>query len=264
MKFKVDTHLHGDYSSDSSIDYRRLCWKAKQLNYKYLVITEHYDLTDIELANFGLLPLRNYFYELDLLRHEYPELEIVTGLEVGEPHLTMDRLQGLFKHFKPDFLIGSLHVTRSGIAVSLKLDREPSKECITEYYEENLEMVEKGGFDTLGHLGIFKRGVNTSIMPDERHAYPIIDKIFQTMIKKDIALEVNNSGFNSKLKNHVPEPTILARYQKQGGELITISSDSHNLEHFDRFYDKTLDNLKELNFSCVWIKRGGKWLDVEI
>ena len=264
MKFKADTHLHGDYSNDSSIDYRRLCLKAIKHNYKYLVITEHYDLADSELVNFGLLPLKYYFNELELLRSEYPELEIVTGLEIGEPHITMARLQELFKYYQPDFLIGSLHVTRSGKNVSLRFEREVSKECITEYYEDNLEMVEKGGFDTLGHLGIFKRSVSTSTMPDESHAYPIIDEIFRTMIKNNIALEVNNSGFKSNLKNHVPDPVILARYKKLGGELITVSSDSHDLDHFDRFYDKTLDNLRELNFSCMWIKRDGKWVNLEI
>ena len=264
MTFKIDTHLHGNFSNDSNIDYRHLCKKAESLNYKYLVITEHFDLTDIELVNFGLLPLKVYFAELDKVRNEFPNIEILTGLELGEPHLCMEHAKRLFKIFKPDFLIGSLHVTSSGKNVSLRFEREVTKECITEYYENNLEMVEKGGFDTLGHLGIFKRSIVTELMPDERHAYPVIDEIFRVMRRNNIALEVNNSGFKSKLNNHVPDPIILSRYKKLGGELITISSDSHNLEHFDKFYDKTLDNLRELNFSCVWIKRMGEWVKVEI
>ena len=254
---RADTHIHGNYSSDSDLDYLTLCKKAIERDYEYITFTEHYDLLESELAVWGLPPLQNYFYNLDIIKDAFPELMIAKGIELGEPHRVMDLAQKLFGYFKPEYVIGSLHVTRSGMNVSLSIDRELSESDITEYYEENLEMVQKGGFDTLGHLGIYKRGIGKFKCADEKHVHNLIDEIFREMVKKDICLEVNNSGFKSHINDSIPDFETLKRYKKLGGELICISSDSHSLEHFDRFYDKTLDNLREIGFRCThWVQNG--------
>ena len=193
--YKIDTHLHGKYSSDSIMTYDELCQKAIKNNYKVLAITEHYDLIDNELIEYGLLPLKRYYNELEVLKIKYPQLEIITGLEIGEPHLTIDFAKRLFYEYPPDYIIGSLHVTRAGQNiskykrnVSLMIDKPMSKDDVKQYYLENLEMVQKGGFDTLGHLGIYKRGLKDVNTIDEHHVYYIIDEIFREMIKKNICL----------------------------------------------------------------------------
>ncbi|MCL2063070.1 MAG: histidinol-phosphatase HisJ family protein [Candidatus Cloacimonetes bacterium] len=264
---KIDTHLHGKYSSDSILGYRELCQKAIEKGYGVIAFTEHYDLIDTELKEYGLLPIKRYVVELAEIKKEYPDLEIITGIELGEPHIVGDFANRLFLDCKIEYIIGSLHVTRSGVNVSLRLPKPMSKKEITEYYEENLEMVKKGGFDTLGHLGIYKRGLgkvssksdSSVYIPDENHVYIIIDEIFRQMIKKEICLEVNASGFKVDFNNHIPEPEILLRYKKLGGKLITICSDSHDLGHFDRFYQKTLDNLRGIGFLELYWKKGRDW-----
>ena len=245
---KIDTHIHGRYSSDSIIDYRELCKKAIEKKYKVIVFTEHYDLIDTELMEYGLLPLKRYISELAEIKKEFPELKIITGIELGEPHIVGDFAKRLFLDFQIEYIIGSLHVTRSGLNVSLKIDKPLSNKDIKEYYEENLEMVRKGGFDTLGHLGIFKRGLQHFDIAEEKHCHHIIDEIFREIIKKNIFLEVNYSGFKTKFQNHIPEPEILKRYKKMGGKLISIGSDSHDLEFFDKYYQKTFENMRELGF----------------
>ena len=261
---KIDSHIHGEYSSDSVIKYRELCELAINKDYSHIVFTEHYDLIDTELTHYGLLPIKRYFDKLKDLRVEFPNLHIITGIELGEPHRVMDFAKRLLSNFTPDYLIGSLHVTRSNINVSLKIDFPLAETDVKAYYEENLEIVENGGFDTLGHLGIFKRGLESGKQPEESKFHYIIDEIFKTMIRNNICLEVNYSGFKSSFNNHIPEPKILSRYLKLGGELITISSDSHDLKHFDKYYDKTLDNLKEIGYKCLYYKFNGKWNKLKI
>jgi len=211
----------------------------------------------------GLPPLQMYFNELDVIKSMFPELKIATGIELGEPHRVMGLAQKLFSYFKPEYIIGSLHVTRSGMNVSLSIDRELSENDIREYYEENLEMVQVGGFDTLGHLGIYKRGIGKYKCADEKHVFSLIDEIFRVMIKKDICLEVNNSGFNSDINDSIPDFKTLERYKKLGGELICISSDSHCLEQFNKFYNKTLDNLREIGFTCTQWKQNGIFTKID-
>lgn len=261
---KIDLHIHGNYSSDSVLEYKELCKKAILCNYSHIAFTEHYDLIDTEITHYGLLPLIKYFKDIDEIRKDFTELNIIRGLELGEPHRISEFAKRLFKDFKPDYVIGSLHVTKNNINVSLPINYELSKQDITQYYEENLEMLETGGFDTLGHLGIYKRGLQNPFSYDDTEYYSVIDKIFKVMIKNNICLEVNNSGFKSKLKNHIPEPSLLKRYKDMGGELITISSDSHHIEHFDQFYNKTLDNLKSIGYSKIYFKCDDIWKSINI
>ena len=261
---KIDTHIHGKYSSDSILDYRQLCQKAIKKNYQVIAFTEHYDLIDTELMEYGLLPSKRYFKELDIVKKEFPELEIIAGLEIGEPHIVMDFAKRLLKDMQPEYIIGSLHVLKTGKNVSMRMYSPLPEKAVRQYYEENLEMVQKGGFDTLGHLGIYKRSMECPDPPDESHVYHIIDEIFREMIKKDICLEINSSGFKTRFNNHIPDPKILSRYQKLGGELITICSDSHDLELFDKFYKKTLDSLRDLKFHALYWRNRGSWNSINI
>ena len=254
---KIDTHIHCHYSADSVLGYQELCKKAIRNNYSVLAITEHYDLIDSEIMAYGLLPIKQYFEDIGSLRLQYPQLEIIAGLEIGEPHLIQDFASRLFSSYQPEYTIGSLHVTRKGLNVSLPIMGNVKSKQIREYYEEILEMVESGWFDTLGHLGVFKRAIRNSKNIDESESYSVIDEIFRVMIKKEICLEVNNSGYNSFFNNHIPEPSILLRYKKLGGKLITIGSDSHYIEHFDRFYNKTLDSILAVGFSGIYWKKNG-------
>jgi histidinol-phosphatase (PHP family) len=261
---KVDTHLHADFSGDSKIKYDSLFQKAISLKYDYLAITEHFDLLDSEILNYGLISLKEYYNTINIMQKKYPSIKIVKGLELGEPHRIKEFSDRLFINNKPDFIIGSLHLTKSNIAVSLPLENPLSKKDLTEYYEENLEMVNANNFDSLGHLGIFKRDYNSKIEYCESHCEIIIDEIFKIMIKNEISLEINNSGFRTKFNNIIPDPKILKRYFNLGGKLINISSDAHDLSYFDLFYNKTLDIISDLGFISIYYKEDNKWCDILI
>ena len=262
---RIDMHLHGYLSSDSSIlDYHELCKKALDYGYKAIAFTEHYDLIDSEIVEYGIPPLHRYYDLIDLLRTKFPDLVILAGVELGEPHRVQEFSRRLFAEQPPDYIIGSLHVTRDGLNVSSRSVGEMTDEEITGYYLENLEMVQLGGFDTLGHLGIFKRGWPNHTKNTKKHFFKIIDEILREIIKKNICLEVNNSGLKTVFSEVIPEPEILARYRDMGGELITVSSDAHDLEHFNRFYDKTLDKLRQIGFRGIWWKNMKIWERIEI
>jgi len=261
---KVDTHIHCEYSSDSHLTLSDLCKKAVRLDYSYIAITEHFDLIESEVVNYGILSLRSYFRDCQQMQQKYPQLQIVIGLEIGEPHRQMDLADKLLAIYRPDYLIGSLHVLTNGRNISLPITQPLTQTDIRLYYEETLAMVERGGFDTLGHLGIYKRGLQDEALPDESYMQSTIDEIFRVMIRKEIALEVNNSSFRSFFANHLPDKQQLLRYRQLGGELICLASDSHDLKHFDTFYDKTLDSIQGFGFSSLWVKSKGRWEPVRM
>ena len=261
---KIDTHLHGLLSSDSTLEYHALCRKAIQLGYTDLILTEHFDLLPKEIAQYGIISLHKYHQCFIDLQQSYPELNLIWGIELGEPHRVQELTNDIFHSYHPEYIIGSLHVTRSERNVSLRIDTPLHENEIKEYYKENLEMCEQGGFDVLGHLGIYQRGLVDVLCIPQKSINYLIDEIFRVMIQKNIGLEINFSGFRSPWQNIIPEPKILIRYRKLGGELITISSDSHALNHFNDFYDKTLDILKELNIFNLSLKNHGNWEQIPL
>jgi histidinol-phosphatase (PHP family) len=257
--FKIDTHLHGYFSSDSKLDYAELCRKAILTNYKVLAFTEHIDLLDTELLNYGLLPLKQYYDFMTNLQSQFPELVIIKGVELGEPHRVGDFSKRLFKESTPDYIVGALHVTKTNINVSLPL-REPfTNDDMKDYYEENLEMVEIGNFDTLAHLGIYKRGLLYQSALEENNVAHIIDEILRVIIKKNICLEVNSSSFKRNMNDPIPCRKILQRYKEIGGELLTICSDAHDLDMFNMYYQKTIEMIIECGFSTLYWKNKYGW-----
>jgi len=257
-------HIHGFLSSDSALDYHELCKKACELNYTSIAFTEHFDLLDTEILEYGILSLNKYFILIDKLRKEFPEINIIKGIELGEPHRVKEISDRLFKIEKPEYIIGSLHVTKKNLNVSTNINRILTINEVENYYQENLDMVQQGGFDTLGHLSIYKRSIPYNENYPKKRLFYIIDEIFREMIKKNICLEINFSSFFRNCISFLPEPELLVRYRDMGGDLITIGSDSHQLEHFDKFYNKTLDSLRLLKFRCIWWKLENKWYKLDL
>ena len=60
--------------------------------------------------------------------------------------------------------------------------------------------------------------------------------IFQVMIDRDVALEINFSSLRKPYSRLIPEPEQIELYRSLGGVLFSIGSDSHMLEHFDMHY----------------------------
>ena len=50
----------------------------------------------------------------------------------------------------------------------------------------------------------------------------------QTLIQKDLALEINTSGFKTPLSRQNPHEKIIEWYLALGGEMVTIGSDAHS------------------------------------
>lgn len=254
---KYDYHIHGEFSGDSKQNFDSLIQKAIDCNYEEIAITEHYDLTALELYRFGLLPLDIYYNRIQELRKKFPQIIIKFGLEIGEMHHSQKLIDQLFEFQKPDIIIGSIHILPDNSGVSLPTENVISDERIMTYYQENLKLVTSCQFDILGHLGIFRRFQKEAF--DDTKFLPIIKEIFKTIIKKEIALEVNYSPLRNPLNNVLPEPKHLKLYKELGGKLLTIGSDAHELIQFDDYYIKAVEIIKKIGFSKICIKKDSKW-----
>ncbi len=261
-KNKIDYHIHSQFSSDSLIQMEQLVVKAIKNGYKDIAITEHFDFGSYDIAEYGLPPLLAYYREFKRVKKKFPEINILFGAEIGEYHKTNKLANKIFAFAEPELKIASIHILNGEKNISTPLNFKLSKEDIIRYYQDNLEMVEFGNFDILGHLGIFKRYFTQKI--DEKICNNIINQIFEVIIRKEIALEINYSSLRKAYNSILPEPEYLKIFLKMGGKIITIGSDSHSLETFDDYYSQTIQILKNVGFQNVYKKSGGEWLAIKI
>jgi histidinol-phosphatase (PHP family) len=229
----TDYHLHTQYSWDSRLKAKDLIDKAISLNYTAIALTEHLDLLPWELAVNGLLSLKEYSAFVDVVKAQYPQLQIIKGIEIGDYHQVRDFALALIQEIDLELTLGAVHFLKDKINVAVPLARPLSNEQVKDYYLQNLHLVTECEIDVLAHLGVYKRYYGQQ--PNEDHALPIVRDIFNVMVDKQIALEINYSPYRKDYGNCLPEPSIMELYKDMGGKLFTIGGDCHHLDHFNDF-----------------------------
>ena len=245
---RFDYHLHTEFSWDSFLKADELVQKAIALGYMEIAITEHIDLLPQELSEYGLPSILKYKRFVDDLATKYPGLSILCGLEIGDYHRVKSFAEGLIEGFDFFPILGSVHFLSDGTNVAIPLAQPLSPEQIRDYYIENLRLVSSCNIDVLAHLGVYKRYYPSP--PNEDHVLPIIKEILDIIIQRNIALEINLSGFRKPLQMCVPNPDIINIYKEMGGDRICFGSDSHAISHFALpIYDTILIDFPEKRLS---------------
>ena len=181
-----DNHVHTEWSWDAAAgSMEESCARALELGLPSIAFTEHVDATRWVLtaeAQSLMPPERvgtdgrfdplsidtdGYFACVQRCRDRYPDLRILSGVELGEPHWFEDRSRTLLRSGTFDRVLGSLH--------SLTLDDGPwlvdtlfwasapegvvPDEIVRSYLSETLRMIESCDmFEVLAHIDYPVRG----------------------------------------------------------------------------------------------------------
>ncbi|MDY2922865.1 MAG: histidinol-phosphatase HisJ family protein [Eubacterium sp.] len=238
-----DMHLHSDFSSDSSTPAASQVDSARQAGLHGICLTDHmdYDFPKEEI-DFPLSPgeipfefsLADYFPQLKKIREENPDLTILTGIECGlqTTPSVLEKNSVLTDMDEFDFIIGSLHLVnkKDPYYPSFWDNRDP-EEAIRQYLDQLYKNITAfHHFDTLGHLDYIVRYAPVSFSYEPSAFQEQIDAILSFLIRHDIALEFNTSGYK-KTPHGNPHEDILRRYKDLGGVAITIGSDAHSPEY---------------------------------
>ncbi|MFI5708855.1 PHP domain-containing protein [Kribbella sp. NPDC051620] len=240
MELPGDGHVHSEYSWDAdkgSMD--RTCARAVELGLPSVAFTEHVDYTPFragfledkfpDLITNGILhapelAAQSYFESIEKCRAKYPDLRILSGVEVGQPHLHDVELRKLLAQGTFDRLLGSLHCLLDGTVYAEPWElypHRPADEVFREYLAEIPRMVAGSDlFEVFAHIDYPIRSWPGTIEPfapedfeDElRHA-------LKALADGGRALEIN-----TRLPLH---PTILQWWPEEGGERVAFGSDAH-------------------------------------
>ena len=253
MSLPADSHVHTEWSWDAAFgDMVTSCARAVQIGLPAVAFTEHVDHTvwaldpsqanpDAHLLSFtsadGLVrpthfDAAGYLDAVALCRQRFPGLRILTGVELGEPHLHAEAIGRVLAAGEFDRVLGSLHCLpdRGGWTEPGQLfGRRASSDIIRTYLHDLADMVSaESTVAVLAHIYCPVRS-----WPEETEG-PFEPADFEAEFRH--ALESTAAAgkvleINTVLPLH---PAILRWWHEVGGDAVSFGSDAHAPEALAR------------------------------
>ena len=252
--FACDCHNHSNCSPDGDNSVLEMRLRAGELGLWAHTLTDHCECQKFP-TRYRPRVQRAWEEMAAQLPREGENLpRFYWGIELGQPNQDEAAAREALAGRDYDFIIGSIHNIR-GFEDFFYLDYsqlEPGyiDQLLATYWEEELEVIRWGEFDSLGHLTYPLRYIegDHGIPVDLKRHQEAIDQVFRALIQNGKALEVNTSGLRQKIGRTLPDLPLLRRYRELGGELVTLGSDAHSTKDLGRGIDEGMDLLKEAGF----------------
>jgi histidinol-phosphatase (PHP family) len=242
----ADGHVHSEWSWDAVHgSMARTCAQAVEQGLPAVAFTEHADWTTFEVVTAGPaaddyltglagsdgmltpppLDVAGYLDCLQRCREQFPDLRILSGTEVGEPHWHGPEVAGLLAAGQFDRVLGSLHCLRLNgrlADITLLFAAQPAGEVIRAYLAEIPRLVAgSDAFSVLAHLDyplrVWPSSTAGPFRPQEFEAE--FRSALRTLAGSGRALEIN-----TRSPQH---PEILGWWHEEGGPAVSFGSDAH-------------------------------------
>jgi histidinol-phosphatase (PHP family) len=205
------------------------CERAIELGLPAIAFTEHAEWAIVH-EDQHTVDIEGYFDCLERCRAKFPDLRILTGVELGEPHWYPEEAKAVLAAGPLDQVLGSVHCIRFGggmIDASQFRTREGIEfpAAVREYLREVLAMVDSGQpFETLAHLDYPKRYWVDGLAPyTERDYEAEIRAILKAAARTGRVLEVNTTRGHTLC----PDITVVRWWRELGGQAVQYGSDAH-------------------------------------
>ncbi|MFI8891936.1 PHP domain-containing protein [Streptomyces paradoxus] len=241
-----DSHVHTQWSWDALAgSMERACQRAVELGLPSVAFTEHADVTPWTLEQGEQVPeawhplladgvltpppldVDGYRQCLETCRERYPDLRILSGVELSEPHWHAARVQALLEAGDFERVLASVHsaptADGSGFTeVSSRYGDQPPAEVVRAYLVETVRLIEQfEAFEVLAHIDYPVR-----YWPASEKPYDPYD--FEEEYRHALRL-LAAAGKVLEVNTRVPlHPQVLAWWRAEGGQAITFASDAHD------------------------------------
>lgn len=215
-------------------------------------------------ANMKFWDVPAYLKETDRLKEEYKgKMKVLAGMEIDYISPQFGPQIEYFKEMPLDYRIGSVHFvpTRDGRPEDVDgpaerflryLESEYAGDLryVAEtYFKMELEMLELGGFDIIGHLD--KIGDNgCAADPDLEDCdwyAPLVEAVIAKAVEKGVTIEINTKAYPLRGR-FFPSVRWWPLLKKYGAKLV-LSTDAHYPERVDAGYEEALRLLEEHNLA---------------
>ena len=196
-----DLHVHTQFSWDAAAgDMEATCRRAQEIGLGALAFTEHADFVPevhTELRPFDIDP---YLAEVERCRTLFPDLRILSGVELGEPHRHVEEASMVLRRGPFDRVLGSIHcvVWRDRLRDGSQLKSFPAADApafMRAHLGETLALLQSPQpFAVLAHLDYPKRYWPHDEVPYREEDY---EEEFRAVLRaaaaRGCALEVNTT-----------------------------------------------------------------------
>ena len=241
-----DGHVHTEWSWDAPEgSMERTCERAVELGLRSVAFTDHAEFTATTLlgdpsrlpgqfrrwVRDGLLvpppmPLEGYLECLERCRNRFPELRILSGVELSEPQWHTGPAASLLRQGQFDVVICGQHTlphepgTWIDVVVAHRI-HDPA-DVVRHYLAELLGLVEGwNDFAALAHIDYAMR-----YWPRDRAVCPPAD--FEEEYRA-VLRALAGSGRALEINTQLPlEPDLLRWWRQAGGTAVSFGSDAHD------------------------------------
>lgn len=268
-----DYHMHTNFSNDSDANMEQMVIGAIDKNLVGIAITDHmdYDYPPVSYGTVFTFDFNVYKAKILELKQKYNnKIDISVGVEMGlQPtEKCINKICKTLENDQIDFVIGSCHVVDYNDLYEGEFFKDKTqKQAYSRYFEYVYESALKyiGEISVFGHLDFVNRYGDYA---DKKLYYPQysneIDEILKLLIKNNIGIEVNTSGFRYGLNTPHPTFDVIKRYRQLGGEIITTGSDAHKPDDIAHNFRHVYDALKQIGFKyiCIFKNREPKFIKI--
>jgi len=214
---------------------REACLTAISRNLREIGFSDHYDLIPADPC-FNYFKADSFWEEITSCQHEFKDRLVVrAGIEIGEPHRFPRKISRMLKAYPWDFALGSLHWIGDEIVFDSPYFQRSEDEAYRTYFLALHELVAEGEFDILAHMDVVKRrGYSYYESYNPLRYEKEIRAVLNTLAVKGRALEINTSTLHRGVHDFTPSPSMVAWFREEGGQWITLGSDSHRLPQIGR------------------------------
>ena len=237
---RVNLHTHTyrcNHATGTVDDY---CREAVKAGISILGFADHTPFPDGEYASSRMLfsDLPDYIRDIEAAREKYPQMTILTGLEIDyRPILGKAFYQEEFlEKLSLDFLIGGAHylpAANGHSALHVTAEKPLSPASLRGFVRESVRLMETGLIEYLAHPDLSALGL-PRWTPDVRAAYW---DIIEAAAALDMPLEINGYGLRKKWietedgpRAQYPWDHFWELVAEHGGVRVVTGSDAHRPE----------------------------------
>ncbi len=265
---RCDFHTHTCFSFDGAPDATpdALCRRALEAGLSDLAITDHCEVNGQVEGIYAPFNQDGAWEAMAAAKEKFKgRLNLVLGIELGNSHEYPAEAQAVLARHPYEFVIGSLHSLRRVPDFYFLRYEEMTDAHIDQLLgralDETLEVCATPGITTLGHLTYLHRYVTAAGKTvNFKPHYDRIAAIYDTIIARDIALELNVSTLWKGLGIALPSLELLKLYADRGGRLVTIGSDAHEPANVGRAITKGYALLNAAGLHKIMVIRDGERL----
>jgi histidinol-phosphatase (PHP family) len=220
------------------------CRKAVEIGLPAIAFTDHADFMAGGLPDWSELDIDAYHVEIERCRALFPDLRIVSGVELGQPHRFPAQTEAVLAAGPLDRILGAVHcVERDGELIDLSvrgmLETEQAPETFRAYLRDVLALLESDQpFHVLAHLDYPKRyWPHQELVYCEEDHEEEFRAVLRAAAARGSALEVNTTRGAEPRRGLCPGPVVLRWWVEAGGRELSFGSDAHDPEKIARGFE---------------------------